>query len=119
MLPTNFDTLAAEHPQLKRALLEIREWIRTHPDWNVLDPRVLSESLRKVDSFTLAYALHLLVQHGLLRQVYMVVTPSGVLAEGEYDDPKKIPLKVPDRFNNYFETSEADIVPVLIAANDR
>jgi hypothetical protein len=113
MLPTNFDFLTVERPDLGPTLHRLRDWVQTHRDWNVLDPRELARSLSDVDSFTLASALALLVESGLLRQVYVVVTPSGVLADGEYDDPRQIPKRVPDRFNHYFDTLEAEIIPVL------
>jgi len=57
----------------------------------------------------------LLCDKGFFRQVYMVVAPSGVLADGKYDDPRRIPVRVADRWNQYFETAEADIVAVLEA----
>ena len=113
MLPTNFDFLTAERPDLGPAFRRLREWIQAHQDWNVLDPRELAPSLPDIDSFTLAKMLALLVQRRVMRQVYVVLTPSGVYADGEYEDPRKIPDKVPDRFNHYFDTQEADIVPVL------
>jgi hypothetical protein len=42
-----------------------------------------------------------------------VLTPSGVLAEGEFEDPTKIPEKLADRFNRYFDTSDSDVVPLF------
>jgi hypothetical protein len=45
--------------------------------------------------------------------VCKVATPSGVLAEPEFNDPRDIPDKLPDRRERYFETSDADIVPVF------
>ncbi len=113
MLPSNFDTLAAERPDLGPTLIRVSEWVHSHPDWNVIDPRELARQLRDVDSYALALALRYLVQKGVLRQVYMVVTPSGVLADGEYTDLRSVPERVRDRFNNPFETAEADIVPIL------
>ena len=116
MLPTNFDTLAAEYPKVRPALVELRHWIRSHPDWDIIEPRKIAADVREIDTVALAYALHLLVRHGFFRQVYMVETPSGVLADARYEDPGQIPKNLPDRFNRYFETAEADIVPVLVPA---
>jgi hypothetical protein len=42
-----------------------------------------------------------------------VVTPAGVLADGEFEDPTGIPEKLPDRFEHYFDTSDAEIVPMF------
>lgn len=116
MLPSNFDTLAAERPDLAPTLTRIAEWVRRHPDWHLLDPRELARQLRDVDSLSLGFALRFLVQRGILRRVYMVATPSGVLAEGEFTDLRQIPAVLKDRFNNSFDTSDAEIVPVLTAA---
>lgn len=116
MLPTNFDSLTKERPDLGLALRRLQEWIYGHKYSTVLDPRELARSLTDVDSFSLAAVLALLVKRGLLRQVYRVVTPTGSLADAEYDDPRKIPPRVPDRFNHYFDTDEAEIVPVLRAS---
>lgn len=115
MLPTNFDTLTAERPELAPILNEVAGWIRHHPDWDIIDPRELSKSLTRVGAWELASALRLLVDGGLFRQVYMVVTPSGALADGKFDDPRGIPERLPDRWNTYFETADADIVTVLAA----
>jgi hypothetical protein len=115
MLPTNFDFLTDERPDLSRVLHLLQRWIESHRQLNVLDPRDLARSLPDIDSVTLASALALLVKRGVLRQVYRVVTPSGVLADGEYEDPRQIPQRVPDRFNHYFDTIEAEVIPVLRA----
>jgi hypothetical protein len=115
MLPTNFDSLTDERPDLAATLRQVARWIREHPDWEILDPRELARTAKQIDPWTLASALHLLVERGFFRQVYMVTTPSGVLADGEFDDPRKIPERLPDRFNRHFETAESDIVAVLTA----
>jgi len=115
MLPTNFDSLTAERPDLAATLRQVAGWIRQHPDWNLIDPRELARTVKNVDAWALASALHLLVEKGLFRQVYMVTTPSGVLADGEFEDPRQIPETLPDRFNRTFETAESDIIAVLTA----
>ena len=112
MLPTNFDSLTVERPDLASTLRQLMDWIRQHPDTNVIDPREVVKTI-PVDPWALASVLRLLVDKGIFRQVYMVTTPSGVLADGQFEDPAKIPDKLPDRFNRYFETSESDIVAVL------
>lgn len=115
MLPTNFDSLTDEQPDLAPTLRRVRGWIEDHRHTNTLDPRELARSLPEVESIKLAAALALLVKRGVLRQVFRVVTPSGVFADDEYDDPREIPTRVPDRFNRYFDTVEADIIPLLRA----
>ena len=113
MLPTNFGTLADDNSDLRPVLGRIREWVEKHSDWSVLDPRILARDLRDVDPFLLSVALLELVRIGLYRRVYMVDTPSGVLADGEYDDPRKIPDRVPDRSFRYFNPMDTEIVPVF------
>jgi hypothetical protein len=113
MLPTNFDSLIADRPDLGPVLEDVALWIKDHPDWDIIDPREVSRSLTHGDAWALTMALRLLCDRGLFRQVYMVVTPSGVLADGKYDDPHRIPPRLPDRWNQPFETAEADIVAVL------
>ena len=113
MLLTNFGTLADENSELRHTVLRLQDWARLHSDWSVLDPRVVSRDLRDVDPFLLSAVFLELVRKGLYKCVYMVETPSGVLADGEYDDPRSIPDLVPDGFYNYFPTAEAEIVPVF------
>lgn len=114
MLPSSFEHIAEEHPELRTVLGRISQWIRAHQDWNVLDTRILARDLADVDALLLAAALHVL-STGPFRRAYMITTPSGVLFEEQFDDPRQIPDRVPDRFNRYFDTAESDIVPVLKA----
>jgi hypothetical protein len=116
MLPTNFDTLASENSALRPVANKLKDWVERHAEWSLLDPRVLARDLRDVDPFLLSVLLVGLVKIGLYRRVYMVETPTGVLADGEYDDPREIPPKVQDRSFNSFDPMETDIVPVYKAA---
>jgi hypothetical protein len=113
MLPTNFDFLASENPELSPAVLRLGEWARKHNDWNLIDPRAVSREIRDVDPFLLAFVLRQLVERGLFEQVYMVATPSGVLAEGEYRDPNNIPERLANGFEEYFDRDDGLIVSVL------
>jgi hypothetical protein len=112
MLPTNFDTLANDNSDLRPAVKRLKEWVEGHADRSLLDPRVLARDLRDVDPYLLSLVLVGLVKIGLYRRVYMVETPSGVLADGEYDDPLEIPPSVPDNFYHPFDPMETDIVPI-------
>src|SRR5438874_1137896 len=113
MLPTNFAFLASENPELKPAALRLEEFARKHQDWNLIDPRAVTREIRDVHPFLLMYALHELVKNGVLHQVYMVATPSGVLAEGEYDDPNQIPSRLTTPFDEPFNRDDGEIVSVL------
>lgn len=47
---------------------------------------------------------------------FRVLTPSGVYAEGEWERREDIPAKIPDRWEHYFETADADILEVPVNA---
>lgn len=113
MSPINFDALISEHPESKRALRKLEEWLQKHRDVQDINPTVLAREVRDVDPVSLASALTLLVSIGFLRLVYIVLTPSGVYTSQEFDDPTKIPEKLPDRWENYFDTAEADVIPIF------
>lgn len=112
MSPINFDALAREHPESKRALSKLESWFKKHREAKVIYPHLLARELSE-DPVTLAIALELLVRAQVLRRVYKVTTPNGVLTDEEFDDPREIPSELPDRTNNYFDTAESDIVPVF------
>lgn len=113
MSPINFEDLAKKHPEHRDALRELEEWMRRHEGVRVINPKTLAKEVRDVDPTALALALTLLVAVGILRRVYKVTTPSGVLADGEFDDPTQIPPRLPDRFEHYFDTAESDVVPIF------
>jgi hypothetical protein len=113
MLQINFDALVSEHPELRHALRKLEQWMRTRGDVRSINPTALAREMRGVTPADLAATLMLLVQVGVLRIVYKVTTPSGVFADGEFDDPTQIPPKLPDRFERYFDTAESDVVPIF------
>lgn len=97
---------------MRPAVERLKEWVKGHADRSLLDPRVLARDLRDVDPYLLSRLLVGLVRIGLYRRVYMVQTPSGVLADREYENPLKIPERVPDNFYNSFDPMDTEIVPV-------
>jgi DNA-binding HxlR family transcriptional regulator len=105
--------LADKKPDLKPVFHRISDWAKAHQNWNLVDPRELRRDLYDVDPVLLSLALQALVNFGVLRRVYRAVTPSGLLADKDYDDPREVPELVPDRFNHYFPSSEGDIIPVF------
>ena len=113
MSRVNFDNLISEQRGSKRTLRKLEGWINTHADVEVLNPATLAREMKDVDPVALATALTLLVKAGVLKRVYKVTTPSGVLADAEFDDPRDIPERLSDRWENPFETAESDIVPVF------
>ena len=115
MLPSNYEPIAGQHPELRTALRRISDWVRQHSEWELLDPRVLGRDLRDLDAQQLAAALVVLGTSELFRRVFMVTTPSGTLADSKYDHPRQIPERLPDHFEKYFDTAESDVVPVLTA----
>jgi hypothetical protein len=113
MSQNSLDDLAKQHPEYKRALRKLSAWLSENAGRRSFDAKSLAEELPNLDPAQLAGALALLVKAGVLQQAYKVITPAGVLSESEFDDPTKIPEKVADRFNNFFETSDADVVPIF------
>jgi hypothetical protein len=105
--------LAKDHPSLESALRDLESWIKSHAEVNLIQPGTVARDLPQVDTRVLAEALTLLENSGYLRRVYKVLTPAGVMAEGEFEDPTRVPERLPDRFENYFDTSDADIVPAF------
>lgn len=114
-LPDNYAEFAGKDRAVGRALSRFAEFVRAHQNWDLIDYRIVSRELRDVDAFTLGEAIRVLVDVGVIRQLYAVTTPSGSLAEATFERPTQIPPKLPDRFNHYFDTSEQDVVPVLVA----
>lgn len=112
MSPINFDVLISKYPESKRALRKLASWLNEHEDARTIYLRQLAREV-PVDQMALADALSILVEAGVLRRVYKVTTPSGVLADAEFDDPREIPDKLPDRMEHYFDTAESDVVPVF------
>jgi hypothetical protein len=112
MSRVNFDALASEHPESKRALGKLAAWFQKHQEAKIIYPHLLARELSE-DPVALATALELLVRAHVLRRVYKVTTPNGVLTDEEFDDPREIPPELPDRRNIYFDTAESDVVPVF------
>ncbi len=113
MSPINLGTLEKQHPKYARALRRLQVWIDNHAQERVINPKKVAREVRDVTTADLAVALTLMLKAGLARRVYKVVTPAGVLADAEFDDPTVIPEKLPDRFEHYFDTSDAEIVPMF------
>lgn len=118
MLPTSFVRLAKAEPRLRSTYVHLAKWAQKHRDWRLIDPGILAQDIPDVDELTLADALHLAVQHGYFRMKYTVLTPAGNLAHEIFDSPRLIPPRLPDRFEEYFETREYPIVAVLQPIED-
>jgi hypothetical protein len=113
MSPINFEALAKQHPEHRRSLRKLDSWMTKHAGVRVINPKLLAKEISGVNAGELAATLTLLERIGHLRRVYKVLTPSGVLADGEFRDPTEIPDRLPDRFENYFDTAEADVLPIF------
>ncbi len=109
----NLEPLAKQHPDSARALRALQSWIDAHEQERVINPRKVAKDVQDIPTPDLATALTLLLRAGLAKRVYKVLTPAGVLAEGEFEDPTIIPEKLPDRFERYFDTTDAEVVPVF------
>src|ERR1035438_9003365 len=100
MSQISFEQIASEHPQYRPVFLLIQQWLQANKS-RTIDPRRLARESPNIEPITLASALQLLVQAGLLRQVFKVLAPSGSLTDEEFEDLTSIPEKLPDRFQRY------------------
>ncbi len=107
----NFEALISKHPESKKALRQLQAWLNERGEGDIT-PRDLARNVR-VDPSELAEALSIMVKAGILQRVYRVLTPNGVLAPREFNDPREIPDQLEDRREHYFDTAEADVVPVF------
>ena len=71
----------------------IRDWLDNHAGLKIIEPRLIARDLRGVDAPVVTNALMMLVHEGALLLVYKVVSPSGAYADGEFTDPRDVPLK--------------------------
>jgi len=104
---------SAKIPSFGRAMRAVGEWIDLHSSASMFDPQQLSRELPQFGVGVLSVALSCLAEDGDLRPVFMVKTPSGVLAEGIFSNPESIPDEVRDRFDHAFRTSGSEIVPMF------
>lgn len=117
----NFKALIDRFPDRGKVLKRLDEWFHVHPDKDVIDPRELVWAWRhdrEIAVMDLAETLTVLVREGYLRQLYMVVSPSGALAGDPetgrgFESPVEVPTNLPDAFDRRFSTSESEIVPVF------
>jgi hypothetical protein len=116
MLPLNFAPLASAEPRFAEVTTALDRWIATHKTWKWLVPGIVANDIPSLDVFDLAEALSSAVRNGILRLEYTVLTPSGVLADESYESPAKIPRRMADREENYFETTSLPIVPVYMSS---
>lgn len=112
MSRVNLDRLISEHPENRRALRTLEIWLNKRGSPKDITPRDLARNV-PVEPSELAAALGLLVQAGILRRVYRVQKPNGVMLPSEFNDPRDIPGRLPDRREQYVDTSDADVIPVF------
>jgi hypothetical protein len=112
MSRVNFEALISRHPEHKEALRKLASWLNKRGATGDITPRELARNV-PLEPATLASALTILVHEGVLRRVYRVQKPNGVMVPGEFDDPRKIPRRIADRQEHIIDTSDADVVPVF------
>src|SRR5687768_15662946 len=114
MSPLNFASLMSERPELNDAWRFLEAWIAEHGNVHVVPITRLAKAAKKVNlsPLVLTKALGVLLDHGLIREVYQVADYDGVLIEGDYESPDEVPPRVEGRLSQFVETSETDIVPV-------
>ena len=112
MSRVNLEPLINSHPESKKALRKLEAWLNKRGLAGDITPRELARNV-PVAPTELATALSILVDEGILRRVYRAQKPNGVMLVGEFSDPREIPATLPDRGEHYFDTSDADVVPVF------
>ncbi len=112
MLPVSFERLANADPEHSKTFSILDQWVQSHQDWRWIVPGIVARDNPFLDAYDLAEALQVAVAAGLLRLQYTVLTPSGVLANDSFDDPREVPPELPDRQENFFATSNYPLVPV-------
>jgi hypothetical protein len=80
------------------------------PSARFFDIHGLADECHDASPEELAAALHFLVERGVLRRVYRVVDPYGVVMS-EVNSLQEVPDRITDSFDNYFETNAGNVVP--------
>jgi hypothetical protein len=113
MLLDSFAFLAKADSGFTETYRQLEAFTRKHSDWKWLDPVIVSKDLPLLDAFDLGAALTEAVELGVLRIKYTVLTPDGVAAAEAFDSPSKIPISLPDRFEQFFDTRVQPLVTVF------
>ena len=112
MLPTNFANLVTKPPDVHAQLEAIEQWCAAHRELAAIDPRRLANDV-PIDPVALTKALFLLVEKGVLEQVYRFETPAGYLLPDDYKSYRDIPDELYDRYNEAVSKSSGKVIPVF------
>jgi len=118
---SEFLVLRSEDPVLSLAARRLQGWAKAHPGSNFIDPRRVAREVGtgEIGVEQLLEVLLRLVAAGQLVVVYRVIDPnSGTLVPGEFESPKNVPSRLSNAFEQGFDTSDAEIVPVFRGATD-
>jgi hypothetical protein len=111
MSPINFDILQSEYPEFEAVWPMLRTWFDKNWRKRYVELSVLLRALPQLDRLDLVLAIQAMIDRGMLATAYKVKSPGGDLLEGEFDQPDKVPPRLPDRdYSRYINTDEADIV---------
>jgi hypothetical protein len=112
MLPVNFDTLAAEYPELRPVWAALRDWFSRHGLKRYAELELMKNAAPAVNPFVFLDALRAMMAAGMLEKAYKVRAPSGDFLEGEYRSRTEIPETLPDRLHRYtINTDQAEVIP--------
>jgi hypothetical protein len=110
----DFDSFKARRPDLKQAWYALEHWRRRNPNRQYMDLKAVAALDRDVPTVHLLAAVEILLNAGVVRQVYKVVDPVQHVPVGDdFDSPLSIPPKVRGRFDQWVQTADAEIVPLL------
>ncbi len=96
---------------LARAERAVRTWLEKNRDLAVVDIRRAARELPDVSVPLLSTALTSLSRAGMLRRVYAVRTPEGMLLATTYPSVQAIPREVRDPLAKWFRVDDGEVVP--------
>ena len=96
-----------------RVLRAVGGWLDSHSSTPLFDPQQMSQELPQFSAAELSQAIACLGEDGYFRPVFAVRTPSGVIADGVFQDADQVPKKLRDRFDHEFSTAGSEIVPMF------
>jgi len=110
----DFENFKRRYPALAPAWDALAHWRSEHPDRQYFDVREIVAPNRGITADIILQSVEVLLESGCVRQVYKVVHPHhNVVIGGEYDSPLKVPDRVRGRFDEWVETAEAEVIPLL------
>ncbi len=95
---SDFNLLKKKYPEKAGVWSALRGWFEKNRAKQYVELTVLNEALKdQVDHVSLALAIQIMRDHGMLTTAYRVRTPKGDFLEGDFAEPDQIPQELWDR----------------------